>query len=209
MRPSFRCPALHAAVLLCSTAAASAAAQDATPPAPVCDAAELRALSASPRVSIAGGRVSMVPPHTRMMRSPPGEETETLAFFRLAGTSVIVSLGGVYDPAAAQAMLGEMTASPRGLRWISRGAPAELAGMRWQKAEFVGNAVGTPKRTELYTTSFQGRLLSVSVTVMPASSRERWQDNEESGVSTLRVLDCALPAEAAPSVSNPPSTPLP
>ncbi len=196
MRTSFRCAALHAAVLLCSTGVASAAAQDAAPPAPACDAAELRALSASPRVSIAGGRVSMVPPNARVMRSPPGEETESLAFFRLAGTSAVVSLGGAYDPAAAGAMLEQMTASLRGLRWISRGAPAELAGMRWQKAEFVGNAVGTPKRTELYTTSFQGRLLSVSVTTLPASSRERWQDDKESGVSTLRVLDCALPAGA-------------
>ncbi|HEU4453982.1 MAG TPA: hypothetical protein VFR81_13025 [Longimicrobium sp.] len=203
MRAPFRHSILRTAVLLASAWSASAAAQaPASTPAPAaraCDPAELRALATRPRASMFDGRVSLVPPAGLPAFNPPAATGEELVFLGPSGTSVILSMGDLAEPGELDRFKDELTRSVPGLKWISRGEMVELGGVRWERVEYTGDIVGIQQHSEVYIAPFQGRSLTLSVTYAPASQRARWKAALDRSVATLRVRDCALPGESAPS----------
>jgi hypothetical protein len=159
-----------------------------------CNPEELRALATDPRrVSIAGGRVSLVPP-TGLPRFPKTAEdaAEEIAYLEPPGTSIIVALGGDYAPTMLRQVMEAMTKAFPTVKWINRGDMVERGRVRWQRVEYTANIVGTEQWTEFYVTSFQGQALTLSVTVIPTSSRARWQAALADSVASLVVHDCAL-----------------
>lgn len=173
----------------------SAAAQQAPPAADrPCDPEELRVLAADPqRVSIAGGRVSLVPPVGLPRFQDAGGATEEIAYLEPPGTSIIVTLGDEYTPGLLRQTMEAMTVAFPTMKWISRGEMVERGRVRWQRVEYTANIVGTEQWTEFYVTSFQGQALTLNVTVIPTSKRAQWQAALATSVASLVVHDCALP----------------
>ncbi len=174
--------------------AASAAAQPAPPP---CGEEDL---AAPPRVSIAGGRISLLPPPGLQVHPPamtPRHELLLLNAYDATFVSVWRSDWGA-DPAAAE-RLGEFIElhAPE-IQWIVRDT-LEVGGTRWFRFHYTRRLLGEHLIYEQhYATTFQGRGVHVAATV-PAHNEERIAQLQRIA-STLQVRDCALPAgtEAAP-----------
>ena len=201
--PFRRLPACAAVLAFAWTA--EGAAQAARPP---CDPTELRAHLAAnpPRASIAGGRVSLMPPAGLSARPPDGPY-EML----LAGSDATIVLAWFSDWAPdpgspeSSALLSEYIElrSPE-IEWLRRDT-VEISGTRWLRFHYTRRMAGEYVLYEQhYATTFQGR--GVHVRLMTNAANEPRRAELAASAATLQVRDCALPEDSAPP-APPPAAP--
>lgn len=205
MRSRYRRSVLRTAALLACTCATAGRAQE--PAARACDPAQLTVQPE--RVSFAGGRVSLVPPPgvrvlTALEREgrPAGERADVV-LADSAGTSIALSLGEGGMP-SRQVIQGvtyfvEAAATSAGdFRWVRPGEQVNLGGARWWLLEFELQGATGPQHVWQYITGFQGRELGVRF-VTPVRGPGRRPT--AASVATLRLHDCALPADGESPLS--------
>ncbi|MFL5542632.1 MAG: hypothetical protein ACJ8J0_26850 [Longimicrobiaceae bacterium] len=204
MNIPFRRLAARVAVLAFAWTA-EAAAQPARPP---CEPGELRAQLATnpPRASIAGGRVSLMPPPGLSARPPDGAYEIVLA--GPDGTVVLAwSSKWAPDPGSPESskLLSEYIElrSPE-IEWIRRDT-VEISGTRWLRFEYTRRIAGEYVLYEQhYATAFQGRGVHVRMTTNAVNEPRRAE--LMASAATLQVRDCALPEDSA-APAPPPAAP--
>jgi len=195
MKTPFRRLAVRVAVLAFAWTA-EAAAQPARPP---CDQGELRAqLAASPpRVPMAGGRVSLVPPPGLSAR--PLDGTYDIL---LAGSDGTVVLAWTSDwapdpgsPESSKLLTEYIELRSPEIEWIRRDT-LEIAGTRWLRFQYTRRIGGEYVLYEQhYATALQGR--GVHVKMMTNAVNEAVRAQLMASAATLQVRDCALPEDSA------------
>lgn len=183
---------------------AEAAAQPARAP---CDQAELRAHLAAnpPRASIAGGRVSLMPPVGLSAQALDGTYEMVLAG---PGGTVVLAWSSDWapepgSPEAAELLSRYIELRSPDIEWLRRDT-VEISGTRWLRFHYTRRIGGEYELYEQhYATAFQGRGVHVRMTT-DARDEPRRADLMASA-ATLQVRDCALPEDSA--VPAPPAAP--
>lgn len=200
--PSPRLAACAAALAFAWTA--EAAAQPARPP---CDQGELRAHLAAnpPRASIAGGRVSLMPPPGLSARPLDGPYEMLLA---AGDATIVLAWYSEWAPDAGSPESAELLSEYIELRspeieWLRRDT-VEISGTRWLRFHFTRRMAGEFVLYEQhYAAAFGGR--GVHVRMMTNAVNEPRRAELMASAATLQVRDCALPEDSAPPA--PPSAP--
>lgn len=195
MKTPFRRLAAGGAVLAFAWTA-EAAAQPARPP---CDQGELRAQLAAnpPRASMAGGRVSLVPPPGLSARPPDGAYDLVLAG---PGGTVVIAWPSRWAPEPGSPEAAELLSEYIELRspdieWLRRDT-VEISGTRWLRFHYTRRIAGEYELYEQhYATAFQGRGVHVRMTTDARDEPRRAE--LMASAATLRVRDCALPEDSA------------
>lgn len=187
-----------AAGLLGCLCAVPAAAQPA-PPQP-CGGEEL---APAPRVSIAGGRISMLPPPG--MEAFPGGPVPRyeLALANAMDAAFVFAWHSRWgaDPAAAEHLAQHIELQSPEITWLVRDT-VEMGGARWLRFHYTRRLEGQHLIYEQhYATTFQGRGVHVVANV-PAHNQEAVAQLQRSA-SSLQVRDCALPAGTSLAVLQP------
>ncbi|HEX8692278.1 MAG TPA: hypothetical protein VF746_07660 [Longimicrobium sp.] len=203
MKTPFRRLAARAAVLAFAWTA-EAAAQPARPP---CDQAELRAHLAAtpPPASIAGGRVSLVPPPGLTALPPDGVYDLVLAG---PGGTVVIAWSSAWapepgSPGAAELLSRYIELRSPDIEWLRRDT-VQISGTRWLRFHYTRRMAGEYQLYEQhYATAFQGRGVHVRMTT-DARDEQRRAQLMASG-ETLQARDCSLPDDAA--APAPPAAP--
>lgn len=172
------------------TGAPSAVRRDTVP----CTEAALRASAASarpPRVSLAQGRVSLVPPEGLPQDTDPRVEERGEVEFMLPGEASFTASHMDYPVTRAQmrALMEEMAEGGE-IRWSSR-TPVEIGGVRWEHLAYTGVIFRAAQQTEIFIAPFQGGTLMVNASTTP-STESRWRPRMAASIASLEVRDCRL-----------------
>jgi hypothetical protein len=159
-----------------------------------CTEAALRASAASAqpaRVSLAQGRVSLVPPEGLPQDTDPRVQERGEVVFMLHGQASFTVSHMDYPVTREQTRtLMEEMAEGGQMRWSSR-TPVEIGGVRWERLAYTGAVLGPTQQTEIYIAPFQGGTLMVNASATP-STESRWRPRMAASITSLEVRDCRL-----------------
>jgi hypothetical protein len=199
--------AARAAALLALAWGVPAAAQETShsPVAAVFRACTEAQLRADPqRVSVADGRVSLVPPPgmraltaAEIEQRPAGERGDLVLVGDEGSTSIAVWFMGSAPAAGSPAAnlyairMEYLGRAAGGMRWNRRGETVELGGARWLAFDYSHRLGPATRYVQQYATGFQSGGVMVKLTTT-SSDRER-RAALAASAATLRVHDCHLP----------------